>query len=657
MSALFIYMLKWACCLTLLYSLYRFMLSKETFHRVNRIVLLGILVFSMLLPLLTVPLNRPVKINVWQTEEKERTPQSPLRVEIKEERPDPLPISLESGELKPSSKEDLEAPSSVPSPPTGRNLLLLLLGITYIIGVVIAWRSYLWSFISLHRVIARSEPVDYRDLPHGVRLLRNADVTIPFSWFRWIVIGEEDTEKQRAIIVHEMSHFQRWHSADMMLCDFTINMLWWLPVSWMLRNDLRNVHEYEADSCVLASGVDSTLYQQLIIEKATSKSKRTIANNFNQSEVKNRLAMMLRGKSKRKSLLKLLYLLPALLIAILLVAKFSKDDQKAQNAACVGLTVEQYDKLTENVKQRVTGIYNEVLRWYNTNSLPPAFNGLCTPFDSPVIGGQKPSREGGKNGRRPNFDSKAYLTQGFAQVIAISDSIAVSLDGIGLIDYDHWTMGQDWDKVSMKIDSVRIYQGEYRAYAYITITNLGNDIPVKLDLHRTNDWYIDDFTTTDGDGNLYALSEHQTRSLKIFEYGLLAALQGSWEYVSTHPDCYPYDSTYSDICSHYIFEGDTLVYPQRCDPTAVAYYHCTIEQDGMHLKLIHKQPGDDFAEEFRIALCLRNDTLYTTEYYPNSEPLYYVNVNPKLHTNQHYFSSIPGHYLSRQGEKLSTINR
>ena len=78
MNDLFIYMLKWACCLTLLYSLYRLLLSKETFHRVNRIVLLGILVFSMLLPLLTVPLNRPVKINVWQTEEKEKLPQLPI---------------------------------------------------------------------------------------------------------------------------------------------------------------------------------------------------------------------------------------------------------------------------------------------------------------------------------------------------------------------------------------------------------------------------------------------------------------------------------------------------------------------------------------------------------------------------------------------------
>ena len=363
--------------------------------------------------------------------------------------------------------------------------------------------------------------------------------------------------------------------------------------------------------------------------------KRTIANEFNQSEVKSRLAMMFKGTSKRKSLLKLLYLLPALLIAIVLVAKFSKDDQKAKNAASVGLTVEQYDELTENVRQRVTEIYDEVLGYYNKNSLPPAPS----------------SREGSKNERIQKFDTNAYLTPGFAEVIAISDSIADSHDEIGLIDYDHWIMGQDWDKVSMKIDSVRIYQGEYRAYAYITITNLGNDIPVKLDLQRTDDWYIDDFVTTDADGNLYALSEHQTRSFDLFKYGLLAALQGSWEYVSSHPDCYPYDSAYNDICSHYVFEGDTLLYPLRCDPTAVAYYHCTIEKDGMHLKLIHKQPGEDYAEEFRIELCLRDDTLYTTEYFPNSEPLHYVNVNPQLHTNQHYFSSTPGHYLSRQGKE------
>jgi len=350
MNALFIYMLKWACALTILYSFYRLLLSREKFHKVNRLVLLGILIFSMLLPLLTVPMNRPVKIYLWQTEEKERTLQLPLKVEIKDERPEPLPVRLERGELKPSFKEGLEAPSSVPSPPTGNNLLALLLGVTYIIGVVIAWGSYLWSLISLQRVIAKSKPVEYRDLPHGIRLLRNADVTIPFSWFRWIVIGKEDgAEQQHAIIVHEMSHIQRWHSADMVLCDFTVNMLWWLPVSWMLRSDLRNVHEYEVDSCVLASGVDSNLYQQLIIEKATKKTKHTIANEFNQSEVQSRLAMMFKGTSKRKSLLKLLYLLPALLIAILLVANYSKKDAKAEDVEAGELKITE--SLTEAVQK------------------------------------------------------------------------------------------------------------------------------------------------------------------------------------------------------------------------------------------------------------------------------------------------------------------
>lgn len=41
-------------CLSLFYLFYRLLLSKETFYRFNRIALLGILVFSLLLPLIEV---------------------------------------------------------------------------------------------------------------------------------------------------------------------------------------------------------------------------------------------------------------------------------------------------------------------------------------------------------------------------------------------------------------------------------------------------------------------------------------------------------------------------------------------------------------------------------------------------------------------------
>ena len=50
MATFIIYAIRWAVTLTLLYSLYRLLLQRETFHRLNRAVLLAILVVSPLLP-------------------------------------------------------------------------------------------------------------------------------------------------------------------------------------------------------------------------------------------------------------------------------------------------------------------------------------------------------------------------------------------------------------------------------------------------------------------------------------------------------------------------------------------------------------------------------------------------------------------------------
>ena len=49
MATFIIYAIRWAVTLTLLYSLYRLLLRRETFHRLNRAVLLAILVVSPLL--------------------------------------------------------------------------------------------------------------------------------------------------------------------------------------------------------------------------------------------------------------------------------------------------------------------------------------------------------------------------------------------------------------------------------------------------------------------------------------------------------------------------------------------------------------------------------------------------------------------------------
>lgn len=58
-SYLLVYMLKSAVVLVLLTALYRFTLRRETFHRFNRAVLLGIGALSLALPALTLQAPAP----------------------------------------------------------------------------------------------------------------------------------------------------------------------------------------------------------------------------------------------------------------------------------------------------------------------------------------------------------------------------------------------------------------------------------------------------------------------------------------------------------------------------------------------------------------------------------------------------------------------
>ena len=54
MAAFIIYIIRWAVCLTLLYSLFGLFLKRETLHGINRIVLLFVLTSSMVLPFVQV---------------------------------------------------------------------------------------------------------------------------------------------------------------------------------------------------------------------------------------------------------------------------------------------------------------------------------------------------------------------------------------------------------------------------------------------------------------------------------------------------------------------------------------------------------------------------------------------------------------------------
>ena len=287
MTAFLIYAIRWAVVLTMLYSLYGLFMKRETLHGVNRVVLLLVLVASMVLPLCQVKTSEPNVV----TEGRELLERQIIAASTTGF------FAAEQAESTPQHRED------------DANVVVLALMAIYIIGVVVAWARYLWSLASLLLLIRRSERVAVDGLPRGVTVLTHPSVTTPCSWMRWMLLPPADVQA-RPIILHELSHIRLHHSWDMLLCELTCRMLWCVPFAWMLRQDLRDVHEYQADRRVLRSGIKDEEYQLLLIRKATGTGLQTVVNAFNQSPIKRRFKMMYKKPSRRWVALKAAYLLP-----------------------------------------------------------------------------------------------------------------------------------------------------------------------------------------------------------------------------------------------------------------------------------------------------------------------------------------------------------
>ena len=283
MSVFLIYAIRWAVVLTLLYSLYALFMKRETLHGVNRVVLLLVLVASMVLPLCQIKTS---EANVV-TEGRERLERQIVAVST---------VGLVDD--MPEQQEEADF-----------NIVILMLLLIYIIGVVVAWGRYLWSLAALLLLIRRSERTAVDGLPQGVVVLTHPTITTPCSWMHWMLLSPTDVQS-RPIILHELSHIRLRHSWDMLLCELTCRTLWCVPFAWMLRQDLRDVHEYQADRRVLRSGVKDEEYQLLLIRKATGTGLQTVVNALNQSPIKRRFKMMYKKPSRRWVALKAAYLLP-----------------------------------------------------------------------------------------------------------------------------------------------------------------------------------------------------------------------------------------------------------------------------------------------------------------------------------------------------------
>ena len=317
MLSLVIYEAKVALLLAVFYICYRVLLSRETLHRLNRIVLTGSVLVSFLLPFCVLTFHRTVEVAAEAA-----APAWPA-----------LPAL-------PQGPAEAAAPFTTASQ-TG--WLLPVLAILYFAGVVFCFARIVGERVQVFRII-RSGEIHPQD--DGTTLVIIDRDIAPFSWMKWIVLSREDYESGNThILRHERAHIRLGHARDLLTIDILSAMQWFNPVMRMLKDDLRAVYEYEADDAVLREGANIKEYQYSLIRKAVSASGYSITNSFNHSILKNRITMMSKTKSRTLRGLRALYVVPLV----------------AAGLACNSQTVTDY-KVSENPTETKALEQNNVVR-------------------------------------------------------------------------------------------------------------------------------------------------------------------------------------------------------------------------------------------------------------------------------------------------------
>ena len=430
-----VYAIKVTICLLLFFIFNKLLLSRETFHTLNRFVWLFVVVASLGLPLME-----------WTVVDEQVVVD---KVDI--------PMLFDMEEI--AIPEELEVEPLITLEGVASSLFFLYVSVVVILLVRMAI-----LYLRLFSLILRKKS----DLRHSilnsdmeyVALFKRCELQLgicreihyivhdhniaPFSWMNYIVISREDlAENGHDIIIHELSHVKHYHSWDLLFIDLVTIFQWYNPASWLTKRELQQVHEYAADESVLNVGVNAKEYQLLLIKKAVGQRLYSMTNSFNHSKLKKRITMMLKKKSSKWAVAKSLYALP---LAFFAVAAFANPEMS-----------NRFDEISE---VKVINFFENDQNTEDVISSSPSQK-----KDSPIT--QQTSTTIDNSGDEKDYNVKivGYNTQaedGNDSAITISSSsLSTSPDKKPLCFVDGKRYDGDIEDIdSSTVESMSVYKGE-----------------------------------------------------------------------------------------------------------------------------------------------------------------------------------------------------
>ncbi|MBR1901812.1 MAG: M56 family metallopeptidase [Bacteroidaceae bacterium] len=315
------FLIKSALLLAILYGGFALLLSRETFHRFNRLALLSVMVMSLVLP--AIHIKAPSQLPLWGSAVNAQ--ESAIELwdsffETKEDlTPNPSPMDEENSLITENEQiipfeSDNKAKSEKALPQRGSwEGALYLAGVFASIGFFLFQLFRFWS--------DTKGGTSTRDEEGNTIVIRGGEFA-PYSFLHYIIISVSDYERLRKpILAHEQAHIRLGHSWDLLLLEAVKAVQWFNPFVYLLGRDLKAVHEYEADNAVLNQGIDAKTYQLLLVTKAVGNRLQTLGNNLSHHSLKKRIKMMHKKTSNRWMMTKGIVLPALMALAVVAFAK------------------------------------------------------------------------------------------------------------------------------------------------------------------------------------------------------------------------------------------------------------------------------------------------------------------------------------------------
>lgn len=167
-----------------------------------------------------------------------------------------------------------------------------LLTAFYLLGVVIVLiklMRQLWQIRQLkaQAILARQA--------EGINVYRLNSSYPAFAFGKNIFLSQQQEQlhpqEREQVLAHELAHVKYGHTWDVLLYEVLSAIFWFHPAVWLLKQELRDVHEYQADAAVVTRH-QTQKYTSLLSREALLSMGLPVGSYFTKPQVLKRLQML-----------------------------------------------------------------------------------------------------------------------------------------------------------------------------------------------------------------------------------------------------------------------------------------------------------------------------------------------------------------------------